>query len=373
MNKKFLVLLATCAIAATSLPLTGCAASRNQSAALLPVTGRTVIAATLENEEKPVETTKNFVTGINLAGAGTAAPDLPAAGNPVSLALASSKTKKNTKKNVIRKTERPSSSKITIETIRNKTKKTNGLVKITPKKDTPASETKNTNPVSQDKDNNKPETQKETVINGYGPSKSNDLRIMNKSILESKKASVRKAVEEAVKRAKIEKVEKASIKKAKEDALKIAKTEASKKASSEKAAKEAAEVGAEMKAAEKKAAEKKAAAKKAEAKKEAQKKAEAKKAAKKAAQKKAAEKKAAAKKAAKKAAEKKAAAKKASKKHSSSKKHTSSKKYSVKKTSSKKNSSKMKGYKKLSSMFKKNNSKKTSHKKVTKNNLFTFG
>ena len=61
MNKKFLVLLATCAVVASSLPLTGCAASKNQNAVLLP-TAKTVIEAQMEDAEEPEETEETEAT-----------------------------------------------------------------------------------------------------------------------------------------------------------------------------------------------------------------------------------------------------------------------------------------------------------------------
>ena len=112
MNKKILVLLATCTMVATSLPFTGCAASKNQNAKTLPTTGTTVIAATMENEEAPKETQKR-VTGMKLESAGNSTTDLmKVKPDDVSAALldigATKKAnerlaKKNAKKNAKRK------------------------------------------------------------------------------------------------------------------------------------------------------------------------------------------------------------------------------------------------------------------------------
>ena len=126
MNKKFFVLLATCAIAATSLHFTGCAA-KTSKAELIP-TVETAITATFEveplsKENKDAEDVKlDHVAQINTEETVNKAPDLPAESNPqAGKTAAKSAAKKASKK----KTTKKKASKKTVKTAKKTTNDTN--------------------------------------------------------------------------------------------------------------------------------------------------------------------------------------------------------------------------------------------------------
>ena len=122
MNKKILVLLATCVMAATSLPLTGCAASKNQNTKALPAAGTSIVEATMEYAEEPEEAAEKHLAVMKLEG--TPSQNLMTSGHPVvSLALAlpqSKKDAKKTKKTAKKITKRSGSSKNTVEILTKK-------------------------------------------------------------------------------------------------------------------------------------------------------------------------------------------------------------------------------------------------------------
>ena len=134
MNKKIFVLLATCAIAATSLHFTGCAANAPK-ADLIP-TAETAITATFEveplsKENKDAEDINpNSVVQINTVEADNKAPDLPAESNPqagktAAKPAAKKSAKKTAKKASKKKTTKKKASKKTVKTAKKTTNNTN--------------------------------------------------------------------------------------------------------------------------------------------------------------------------------------------------------------------------------------------------------
>ena len=87
MNKKFFVLLTTCAIAATAISFTACAANKAPKAHLLP-SAETAIAVPFEitsfseNNKNAEDVNLNGVAQMNAEETDNKAPDLPAESNP---------------------------------------------------------------------------------------------------------------------------------------------------------------------------------------------------------------------------------------------------------------------------------------------------
>ncbi len=134
MNKKFFVLLATCAIAATSLHFTGCAA-KAPKANLIPTTAPAIAAPleveSLSKEAKNTEDVKlNAVVQKNNEEAENKAPDLPAESNPQAVKTAAKSAakktaKKTAKKASKKKTTKKKASKKAVKTAKKTTNDTN--------------------------------------------------------------------------------------------------------------------------------------------------------------------------------------------------------------------------------------------------------